>query len=1055
MLRVKYSHRNLDLVIANSDLASDFLLEYGQELFPGIPQIISGSGKDAIRNPPRHRRMTSVYFALNILAGVKYALKLLPATRKVLVISGSDVLSSYLEKLARKQLAGLGPSPSVSYLSGKTMEQTLSQVSRLQPNSLIYYLGIGKDSEGNRFAPHEACQMISQAANAPVIGPTDTFLGHGVLGGNMASSVKFGRTLAKIAQRILAGENPDEIPASKVPDHVAFDWRQLNRWNLLDSPLIAGAEIKYRQYSFFDLYWHWALAGTGLLVLQTLVILLLLVQRRIKQERERERQRSEKALRESEKRYRQMFQSDRVMQLVVDPENGSIVDANQAACNFYGYSHSEMTVKNIYEINTASPDEIASTLTRIKQLTALSFQAKHRLASNEVREVEVYSSPLTLQERTFLHSTIFDITKRKQAEEALRISEEKFSKLFFASPVPITITTLKEGRMLEANNSFLKQSGFSRQECLGRTSLELGLWFERSSNRQDMLALFQHQGKLRNMELEIRLKNQVRSILWSAETIFYDNQECLLGVYIDITERKQAQEALLRSEAQFRTLVDNAPVAIVIQTRENIAYVNNKATEAFGAQSSDDLLGQPVIERVAPGFHDLIKERINLVNQGNTFISPVEYQFVKLEGSSFNVELLSVPIHYQGENGALFFFQDITERKKQEAEKEKLETQLRQAQKMEAIGTLAGGIAHDFNNILGVVIGFTELAILKSQDRQDYTKELKHILDAGERARDLVGQILTFSRKVEVDLMPLNLNEELEHTAELLERTLPKMISIETNLAPDLMPVLANANQLEQIMLNLAANAQHAMPDGGKLIIDTQNITLTDEYCAQHLELKPGRYVLLQVSDTGQGMDERTKEHIFDPFYTTKGVGEGTGLGLSTVFGIVKAFRGHISCYSDLGLGTTFKIYLPAFENEFVKANADILSDQGLQLGNETILLVDDESPLRDLGEQILSMAGYTILTANSGEQALDIYTEKKDILDLVILDLGMPGIGGYKALEGILEINPQAKVIIASGYAANGPVKRALHSGAAGFLAKPFNNTELWSTVRRVLDEK
>ena len=1047
MLRVKYSHRALAMVIAYNDLASDFLLENGQELFPGIPQVISGSGRDAIMHPPRHRRMTSVYFELNMLSTVRFALKLLPATQDVLVVVGSDPTGKYLQKRARKQLAGLGPSVRVTYLTDKSMEEILSQVSRLPPHTLIYYLGIGKDSEGKRFAPHEACRMISKVATAPLIGITDTYMGNGALGGSMASAEEVGRILAKIAMRILAGENPDNIPPQKAPDFVVYDWRQLKRWGLLDHPLIAGAEIRFRQYSFFDLYWHWVLVVAGLLILQTLVILLLLVQRKLKREKELEHQRSERALKESEERYRQMFHSNRVIQLLVDPKDGAIVDANQAACNFYGHDHAEMTAKSVFEINTDDSDKVAGLISDIENCKAISFQAKHRLASNEVRDVEVYSGVLTQQGRTFFHSTIFDITKRKQAEEALRISEEKFSKLFFASPVPITITTAKEGRILEANNAFLKQCGLSRQECLGLTSTELGLWVESSSSRKYMLSLFRQQGYLRNFEMDIWLNNQIRTILWSAETIFYDNQECLLGVYVDITERKQAEEALLRSETQFRNLVDNAPMAVLIQTKENIAYVNNKAMEAFGAQCKEDLLGQPVLDRVPPRFHGLIKERIRLVNQEKQNLQPLEYQFTKLEGTPFDVEVLSVPIHYLGEDGALVFFQDITQRKKQEADKQKLEAQLRQAQRMEAIGTLAGGIAHDFNNILGVVIGFAEMAMGKSQDQQDYTKELEQILKAGERARDLVRQILTYR-------MPLDLNMELEHTVELLGRTLPKMISIETNLAPDLMPILANANQLEQVMLNLAANAQHAMPEGGRLIIDTQNITLTDEYCARHLELEPGRYVLLQISDTGRGMDEQTSEHIFDPFYTTKAVGEGTGLGLSTVFGIVKSFQGQISCYSELGLGTTFKIYLPAFENEIISSKTNAWAEEELQIGSETILLVDDDAPLRELGKQMLTRAGYRVFTVKSGEEALEVYAEKTNLLDLVILDLGMPGIGGYKALEGILEINPRAKVIIASGYAANGAVKRALMSGAAGYLAKPFNLAELLATVRTMLDE-
>ena len=896
--------------------------------FPASPRLSREEGKSQLRTPREIGLMTSVYFELDMMETIKFALELFPAAKDVLVVTGSDPVSIYLEKLARKQLAELGTPPRVTYLSGKTMEETLDRVSRLTSSYLIIYLGLAKDSAGKIFLPTNACQMIAEAANAPVFGLFDTIMGHGVVGGSMASAKEIGRIAATVSVRILAGENPDDIPPSKAPDYVVFDWRQLKRWGLLDHPLVAGAEIKYRQYSFFDLYWHWVLVGCGLFLLQTIVILLLLVQHRLKREKEHERQRSEKILRESEERYRQMFHSDKVVQLLVDQDDGAIIDANQAACEFYGYIHPEIINKNIHRINAAAPDKVSKLMAEVTKGDTLSFKAKHRLASNEIREVEVYSSPLTQQGRTLLHSTIFDIT-----------------------------------------------------------------------------------------------------------------------------ERKRAQEALLRSEVQFRTLVDNAPMAVVILTEREIVYANNKAIEAFGTDDKEGILGQSVLGRIDPRYHDLAKKSLKMVCQDKLSLSPMEYQLIKLDGSLFDGEVLAVPMHYGEEECALVFFQDISHKKKREADKQKLEAQLRQSQKMEAIGTLAGGIAHDFNNILGVVIGFAEMAIGKSRNQRDSSKELQQILKAGERARDLVRQILTFGSKVEVDLRPLNLNKELERTAELLERTLPKMINIETNLAPDLWPIWANANQLEQVVLNLAVNARQAMPDGGKLSIDTQNLILTDEHCSRYLDVKPGRYVLLQVTDTGQGMDERTKEQIFDPFFTTKDVGEGTGLGLSTVFGIIKAFKGQISCYSELGLGATFKIYLPAFENEFVLTDVGALSDQGLQTGCETILLVDDEDPLRDLGQQILTRAGYSTLTTKSGEEALEIYEEKKDLLDLVILDLSMPGIGGYKAMEGILELNPRAKVIIASGYAANGTVKKALHGGAAGYLAKPFNSAELLATIRNVLD--
>jgi two-component system cell cycle sensor histidine kinase/response regulator CckA len=1053
LLKIKYSRQNLDLVIAVGNPASDFLLEHGQELFPGISQVISGNSTDAIKYPPRNRRMTSVYFEYDLRGGLEFALKLLPATREVVVVTGSDPFSKYLKKTARKQLAGLKTFVEVSYIPEMTLEEMRKLVSQLPADHLVFYIGFSMDSAGNFYKPHKACQIVSQASSVPVIGITDTYLGHGILGGSLISAEALGINLADVAQRILTGENPDDIPATKAQNLVLFDWRQLKRWDLLNHPLITGGEIRYQEHSFFDLYWHWVLAVSGLLVLQALVILLLLVQKRLKREKELERQKSERILRESEERYRQMFHEDQVMQWLINPQNGAIVDANQAACDFYGYSHEEMTAQNIFEINTADRKNTTELITEVRNRKTISFQAKHRLASGEIRDVHVYCNYLSHQGRTFLHSTVFDITKRKQAEKALQLSEDKFSKLFFSSPVSIIITTMDEGRLLEVNDAFLEQSGFSRQQCLGRTTIELGIWPDASSYRSKLLELCKRQGYLRNIETKVCFKNQIRTGLWSTDTFIYDNQECLFNVLIDITERKQTEEALLRSEAQFRTLVDKAPVAIVIQINGKNAYANHKAIETFGAKSEKDLLGRSVLDRVPDRFQEMAKERIRLLNQEKIGEPNVEYQYLRIDGTPFDVEVMSVPIHYQGEDGALVFFQDITEKKKQQAEQEKLEAQLRQSQKMEAIGTLAGGIAHDFNNILGVVIGFSEMAIVKAQGGQQHTRELKQILKAGERARDLVRQILTFSRKVEMALTPLDLNKELEHTTELLKRTLPKMISIETSLAPDLMPVLADSNQLEQIILNLATNAEHAMPDGGRLAIDTQNIILTDEYCERHMEVKPGRYVLLQVSDTGQGMDVETLEYIFDPFYTTKDVGEGTGLGLSTVFGIVKAFRGQISCYSEPGMGTTFKIYLPAHEKDIISEEDSSLTAEESTTGNETILLVDDDDLLRDLGQEMLSLVGYNMITATSGEQAIKVYAEQKDSLDLVILDLGMPGIGGYKALEGILEIDSQAKVIIASGYAANGIGKKALNDGASAYIAKPFNSNELLATVRKVLD--
>jgi signal transduction histidine kinase/PAS domain-containing protein len=382
-----------------------------------------------------------------------------------------------------------------------------------------------------------------------------------------------------------------------------------------------------------------------------------------------------------------------------------------------------------------------------------------------------------------------------------------------------------------------------------------------------------------------------------------------------------------------------------------------------------------------------------------------------------------------------------------------LENQLRQAQKMEAIGTLAGGIAHDFNNILAAIMGYAEMALDDAKAGRADPQDLRQIITSAARARDLVQQILAFSRKTASQFMPLNLNQKVESVVEMLARMVPKDIAIKVDLSPGLAHIKGDAGQLEQVLMNLATNARDAMPDGGQLLIQTRDVFLDDDFCRQYLEVLLGPYVLLRVSDTGQGMDARTMENMYDPFFTTKDVGKGTGLGLSIIHGIVKSHGGHIFCQSQPGRGTTFDVCLPAISTgALAPATADEIFPD-LSLGSQTVLLVDDEKVLRDLGARALEGAGYKVLAAQSGEEALEFFREGHAGLDLVIMDLGMPGMGGGRCLKAMLEINPRAKVLIASGYAADGQIEAALESGAAGYVAKPYKRADLLAKVRSVLN--
>ena len=352
-------------------------------------------------------------------------------------------------------------------------------------------------------------------------------------------------------------------------------------------------------------------------------------------------------------------------------------------------------------------------------------------------------------------------------------------------------------------------------------------------------------------------------------------------------------------------------------------------------------------------------------------------------------------------------------------------------------------------------MGYTQILLLdKSNEAPEFDK-LKQIEKAAQRGSELTRQLLTFSRKIESKPRSLNLNQEVKRVCTILKRTIPKMINIELRLKDDLKIINADPVQMEQALMNLGVNSRDAMPDGGGLIFETKNMTLDKIYCKTHLGVSPGDYVLLSVSDTGFGMDKETMEHIYEPFFTTKKTGKGTGLGLAMVYGIVKNHNGHITNYSMPGKGATFQIYFPVLETD-AKVQAGEEKEEEIPCGSETILLVDDEESILETGKSMLERFGYTAITAESCEKAIEIFSKSAlPYPDLVILDIGMPGIGGHQCLKELFRIDPDIRLIIASGYSPSGKVEETIKSGSAGFIGKPYNLTNMMKKVREVLDDK
>jgi two-component system cell cycle sensor histidine kinase/response regulator CckA len=518
-------------------------------------------------------------------------------------------------------------------------------------------------------------------------------------------------------------------------------------------------------------------------------------------------------------------------------------------------------------------------------------------------------------------------------------------------------------------------------------------------------------------------------------------------------DRKRAEEALRKSEERYRRItaaVTDYIFTVRIEDGHPVETIHGPASVAVTGYTPEEYASDPYIwfRMVHEEDRSAVQEQATQVLLGQD-TQPLEHRIRRKDSAIRWVRSTLVP-HYDIQGKLVSYdglISDITERRRAEEEKEKLEAQLQQAQKMEAIGTLAGGIAHNFNNLLMSIQGNISLMLLAMDPTHPHYERLKRTEEQVQSGARLAKQLLGYARKGRYEVKPTSLNQLVEETAETFGIT-RKGITIHKELTEGLFDIEVDRGQMEQVLLNLFINAADAMPKGGKLILKTRHTT-HEGIKGMIYDARPGNYVLLTVTDTGIGMDKETQERIFDPFFSTKERGRGTGLGLASVYGIIKAHGGYINVESEKGHGTTFSIYLPASEK---KAERTVKTVEQCVKGTGTVLMVDDEDALREVGQELLTVMGYRVLVARDGKEAIEVYRKNWHTIDLVLLDMIMPNMGGGEAYDCMREINPDIKVLLSSGYSVDGEAGEILKRGCRGFIQKPFKVSELSRKIEEIL---
>lgn len=928
---MKYKTARFDTIFSLDDDALRFLLQYGRQLFATTPVVFCGVNALQPGMLDQQPHITGVLETIDIETSLDFALRLLPDTKKILVITDPTTTGAAnrqtLEQLSR---SGRFTQPLV-FLdqagSGLALPELLALLRRAETETIVYHADFSVDTSGDTISSETLMPLLAQTTNCPIFVHNSMYMGLGALGGKLNSGLDQGVAAGKLALRIWAGSSPSDIPVvTDNGNRVMIDDRQRARWKISRQDVAAAAGVAQSEIVFLntpDDFWrgrgNYVVTALGFIIVEGLLIIWLI-----------------------------------------------------------------------------------------------------RL-----------------------------LLRQRQLRAEARTASERFRTLFDLAPFACVVID-QQGRYLMVNHAFSQITGISAEATLGRSSRQAGVILTTEAAREIRRQLNEH-GSVTGYEHTLTIRqSMVLHVLLAATVIEWQGNPVTLMVTADITGIRRAEMALRESEERYRELVQSASIIILkLNPQGLLTFVNDYALHYFG-YTEEELLGKHPVGTIVPQFDSSgrdLRPLIEAACRGEEQMADCINENITRSGERVWVHWKNRIIvdENQRVSEVISFGSDITARKQAEQEQEKLREQLLQAQKMESVGRLAGGIAHDFNNMLGVIMGHAELALRSLGPEHAQHRDLQQILTAAQRSADLTRQLLTFARKQPIAPKVLDLNQSISDMLDMLRRLMGEHITLMWQPGEGLWPVCLDPTQLTQMLANLCINARDAIADSGRIAIVTDNAPFDERAGALHLGCPAGEYVRITVSDNGCGMEPALQEKIFEPFYTTKEQGQGTGLGLALVSGIVSQNGGCIHLHSQPGQGSDFHLFLPRHAGT---AHAiEPVPQSAAFTGSGTILLVEDEPLLLHLSTTMLEDLGYTVLSAESGEAALRLVRDSCDVIDLLITDLVMPGMNGRELAARLQRLRPGLRCLFISGYAPEN-----VSNPAQPFLEKPFTRSTLGSKVRQLL---